>query len=266
MSTERNLFGEDDFPTTTSTQDREEWLPPYHFQPSRLRSLYSRLLHLASRIALPVEEKGRETSGTDGPIPGVSFARFDPNGLCWRTSQTCLTAMIGDTSEAFSPIWPRWGIVSDGAAFRLPKWEFRISESDCSFWPTSTMQNSENNAGPSQYHRNTPPLNTAVNLWPTPQVSDAERGWSRTCAAKKRDGLGRKSGAAIGHKLSAEPELLPEIEAAGKASHLNPDWVDALQGFPIGWSDKNIPLTGDSDSTSGNRRGSVWERRTGGDG
>lgn len=29
-------------------------------------------------------------------------------------------------------------------------------------WPTPTTQDSENNAGPSQWKRNTPPLNTAV--------------------------------------------------------------------------------------------------------
>src|SRR5690606_645422 len=47
--------------------------------------------------------------------------------------------------------------------------------------PTPTVQDGKNNAGPSQHHRNTPPLNTwaVQNPWPTPQHHDAHQGQAK---------------------------------------------------------------------------------------
>lgn len=39
-------------------------------------------------------------------------------------------------------------------------------------WPTPTVQDSANNGGPSQFDRNSLPLNAAVKLWPTPRASN----------------------------------------------------------------------------------------------
>lgn len=43
-------------------------------------------------------------------------------------------------------------------------------------WPTPTAQDSKNDAGPSQFDRNTPPLNVASVQWATPRASDGEKG------------------------------------------------------------------------------------------
>jgi hypothetical protein len=42
--------------------------------------------------------------------------------------------------------------------------------------PTPTTQDGANNGGPSQHERNTPPLNTVVNLLPTPAAADGSGG------------------------------------------------------------------------------------------
>jgi hypothetical protein len=42
--------------------------------------------------------------------------------------------------------------------------------------PTPTTQDGANNGGPSQFNRNTPPLNTRVLMLPTPKASDGEKG------------------------------------------------------------------------------------------
>jgi DNA (cytosine-5)-methyltransferase 1 len=42
--------------------------------------------------------------------------------------------------------------------------------------PTVTVQDGKNTGGPSQFERNTPPLNTAVLMLPTPRASDGDKG------------------------------------------------------------------------------------------
>ncbi len=79
-------------------------------------------------------------------------------------------------------------------------------------WPTPTVQDSANNGGPSQFRRNSLPLNAVVKLWPTPTVSgNYNRAGS---SAKAGDGLATAAGGA-----------------------LNPMWVEWLMGFPPGWTD-----------------------------
>src|SRR5262245_36697114 len=58
-------------------------------------------------------------------------------------------------------------------------------------------------------------------VWPTPLAKDADRG-GLTLAAKARRASNKKTG------LS-----LPE-ELGGPA---NPDWIEWLMGFPVGWTD-----------------------------
>jgi hypothetical protein len=73
------------------------------------------------------------------------------------------------------------------------------------FWPTPTKQDGENNAGPSQWERNTPPLNVQVKMYPTMDVGAAKgRGQA---SADNRSRLG---------------------------GSLNPEWVEWLMGYPIG--------------------------------
>ena len=83
------------------------------------------------------------------------------------------------------------------------------------FWPTVTEQDSANNGGPSQYRRRSLPLNTAVQMWPTPMPSDVDGG--RTTKGKDRPNE---------HGL--------RLEVGGK---LNPTWVEWLMGYPSGWTD-----------------------------
>jgi len=87
-------------------------------------------------------------------------------------------------------------------------------------WPTPTVQDSENDGGPSQYNRNSVPLNALVKILPTPRACDGEKG-TRTAEGAAKERLRRKNG-----------EDLPTV-AGGS---LNPDWVEWLMGFPVGWT------------------------------
>ena len=72
-------------------------------------------------------------------------------------------------------------------------------------WPTPTKQDGENNAGPSQYNRNTLPLNTIVTLYPTMDHGAAKGRGEKSAEARSRLG-----------------------------GSLNPEWVEWLMGYPIG--------------------------------
>lgn len=95
-------------------------------------------------------------------------------------------------------------------------------QSDClvmtaNNWPTPTTQDAKNNAGPSQYDRNTPPLNVAVmsHDW---QIQDSP-------PALEIPTHGEQSS--------------PSVPTSRRV--LNPDFVDWLMGMVPGWTD-SAPL------------------------
>jgi len=67
-------------------------------------------------------------------------------------------------------------------------------------WPTPTTQDASNTAGPSQFRRNSLPLNACVFTEHGPQ--DQEK-----------------------------------LKQTGNRPVLSPAWVETLMGFPIGWTD-----------------------------
>ena len=151
--------------------------------------------------------------------------------------------------------------MQDGKLYRRQKWELRIREIGCGSWqtpsvedagrkgspqawleylengrttqcrlrnqvyyPTPTKQDAENNGGPSQYRRNTPPLNAAVKSWPTP---------SAACSTGGNSGLAGGQG----NRLKLYKMLGKEEGKKLGCQSLNPNWVEWLMGWPIGWTD-----------------------------
>jgi hypothetical protein len=106
-------------------------------------------------------------------------------------------------------------------------------------WPTPTVQDGENDAGPSQFDRNTLPLNAEVireagGPWSTPQTSDRKKGLSFRESRRSDD-------------------LPDEVLRAGKPGLLNPDWVETLCGLPIGWTRSDGPSLVDALKPNGSR-------------
>jgi len=60
--------------------------------------------------------------------------------------------------------------------------------------------------------------------WPTPRASDIK-------------GCGPPGSKVQQHRLRKGYLDAHACEYGGKEGQLNPDWVDALMGFPVGWSD-----------------------------
>jgi len=85
-------------------------------------------------------------------------------------------------------------------------------------WPTPTVQDGKNDAGPSQWERNSDPLNVAVQrvgMWATP----------------------RTEGHDVGRHRGRADSLHSQVKETQPAGRLNPDFVERLMGFPPGWTD-----------------------------
>ena len=107
-------------------------------------------------------------------------------------------------------------MMQDGSLWELTMSGLPIAEKGCGLWlPTPTVQDSENDGGPSQCRRNTVPLNAAVKMLPTPNATDW-KGRSTRSPGKERP--------------ACDDDLPTRI-----GGQLNPDWVCWLMGWPIGW-------------------------------
>ena len=96
-------------------------------------------------------------------------------------------------------------------------------------FPTPTTQDSKNDGGPSQFDRNTIPLNAHVKIWPT--TSATPRGAHTGERAGQVSENGKTRTSAKGIKFGAT------LQTAVGSGSLNPTWVEWLMGYPIGWTD-----------------------------
>ena len=144
-----------------------------------------------------------------------AFAWYDHGTHSWRTSQGCL--LTGTFSE-FSETWMKQGMMRDGVCWEQTIVEQTTEENGYGFWPTPQSTEArqglqirrEGKKGTQQS------LSTMVRFYPTPNVSDA-----RMCNNKNNHDL-------IRGYLRSE---------AGHGGQLNPNWVEWLMGWPVGWTD-----------------------------
>ena len=100
-------------------------------------------------------------------------------------------------------------------------------------WPTPTVQDSANNGGPSQFRRNSLPLNAQVKLYPTPSAQ--EPGWKNIEVVDKNGNppthpnqrfYDKKTGRVVQKGLR---QVVADPKTTGA---LNPQWVAWLMGYP----------------------------------
>ena len=107
----------------------------------------------------------------------------------------------------------------------LPNFVERYPEG---LWATPTVNNSKNNAGPSQMNRHGPALDVQVTQWPTPATSQDFKP-IRQLAPSEEDGThGTMLVGAVGND---DPSTIGNV--------LSADWVEWLMGIPEGWTDIN---------------------------
>lgn len=104
-------------------------------QPTSTGELRTWLQQAFPASRFPSEESNSEkpTSATCGPQRQMSFAVFDRDSCCWKTSQASLFL---DTSEQCSVTWPRWGSMHDGECWEVTTLEPPSVENESGYLPT----------------------------------------------------------------------------------------------------------------------------------
>ena len=147
----------------------------------------------------------------------VSFAKYNLNTCSWRT-HPCSPP---EESTEFSGTWPKWGSMRDG---------------ECSVLSMLVPRT----------------FASASGLWPTPNKMDALDSWSmlepahwqaRSIKAAAR-GIHLQLSLRVAVFLTKEPHPQNEklnhldvVQLTDTGFRLNPDWVEWLMGWPIGWTD-----------------------------
>ena len=92
-------------------------------------------------------------------------------------------------SDAYLGTFPTSGSTVNGAAYALPTSGLPTEDSgSSSLLPTVTTQDGANNGGPSQFRRQTIPLNTRVLMLPTPDAYAGTRGGARDPEERRAGG------------------------------------------------------------------------------
>ena len=129
----------------------------------------------------------------------VSFAKFSPDGLLLKMSQGFYQVTMENSLQRYSENFPKTGMLLHGELYLLPVSEQCTSENESSLLPTPKVVTPDN-------------LTSAKNI----------RG-SRII---------RESGQDFGMNLLD----VVKIQENKTTGYLNPDWLDWLMGFPVGWT------------------------------
>ena len=157
------------------------------------------------------------------------FQRFDRDSFSWRTHRCLFDEVCPESSVTL----PRWGMIVAGVLWERLTPGLPTSDTGSGLWPTpkasaggpdfSKMNGRDNRPmGPSLS------LPTMVALWPTPCASegrDCGTNWQSLAAMDKHGRIARRMATRGG----------PETQQT-QSAQLNPNWVEWLMGWPIGWT------------------------------
>lgn len=182
----------------------------------------------ASRSALPGSEEARRMTVTSGLKCSELFQNSGPIGSLvrmllgssiWRSTRCTLTWKTKVTPSKrllfrLVPSMPRTG-ATDAPLSGVERWKENITGEDGEpiLWKTPIASDSANREF---YHnsRGEPNLSGMVKMWPTPIATDWK---NRGC----KD-----------YRKNREFQLQTAV-----GGQLNPTWVEALMGFPVGWTE-----------------------------
>lgn len=177
----------------------------------RTKSISSVAASPASLFQWREVAKGTVMSATSGLCSESAFASFAPDGCLLKMFQGLFQLMLDGSSEAFSGILPSSGMMRSGRLYQQPPLVRRISANESSLFPTPTRN--ANRDCPSERRRESPSLESVVNLLPTPTSRD------------------RKSGKASQDTM--EKNARPLSETIGGL--LSPRFVSLIMGLPADW-------------------------------
>ena len=183
----------------------------------------------------PLQERVKVSQGADLDYFGnysASFARWCPESSSWRTSQLS----VSGEPERYVGRWPTSGMISGGVAYPQPRWAHLIDVSGGSAlggWPT-----------PSKWCGKDILLTLTVAGWMFRAIDYRRRKVAGTPniqwvlpVAVRMNMTGAEAFKSVDPLSGTEPTRpAPEDFYSDGGEQLNPDWVEALMGFPPGWT------------------------------
>ncbi len=97
-----------------------------------LTLISSRLASLAKLSLSQESDLVLRTNDGFGLTPSASFAWYDPDGRCWRTSQVCLDGEC----QRYLETWPQAGTMRNGNVFQRQRLVPRTSGIESGLWHT----------------------------------------------------------------------------------------------------------------------------------
>jgi len=212
---------------------------PVPLKNTRDMSTYLQQAFPANHSALRESKKDKTTKEISGRKRSSAFAMFDPDTHSWRTSQVCL--VLG-TSAKSSLRWPKQGLMRDGVCSELtmsvPRTDVKGSGSrlpaktpSAADAYTGNMKKDEfkfGNSGSLAQEVESGFLETH-RMWPTPEANERNTYPRMT---KTRKGVQK-----VEPNLAGAVKTERNSDGSPTGGQLNPNWVEWLIGWPIGWTD-----------------------------
>ncbi len=213
----------------------------------------------------PSPGRGQDSPESDrvfGGSIGALFAIFDPPSRSWKTSEPSLFEDLIPSLDRL----PKSGTMLNGRIFERRTSEPRTAGRESGLWPTpaasvtnllespeSWMERAERLKAKG-YNSNGAgmPLTIAAKVWPTPKSSPSGPDYARM----SRPGSGGDDLATAVARCGGGATLYPTPNARDwkdsgptqgnrhspnlgtvVGGQLNPTWVEALMGYPRGWTD-----------------------------
>jgi len=188
-----------------------------------LLMLYQADFH-AKTLALPEEEQELKVKEVEcGKKWQESLAKLDPNTLLWKIPQCSLL----EDSEQSLEIWPKWGSMRNGECFPQPMLERTIKESEFGFVPNNkTFFHTPFTTGIDGGSNSRKALKKRMKEWPTPSTRDYKGGYL---------GGRIRNGEVSWDTLDVAVQFTDNQSKDG--GQLNPNWVEWLMGWLLGWTD-----------------------------
>jgi hypothetical protein len=165
----------------------------------------------------------------------ASLAKWNRVSFSWKTSQPCESEGLTKCLETL----PSVGSMRNGQLWEPSTSERRIDGRDCSFWPTATASrcgSSQDGQNASRPSAGTASLDTLGKNWPTPvktDAKDAARGTTTTGVMHPGETLTDAIRVwCTRHRLT----MRKAGQNGSGTAVLNPEFVEALMGLPMGWT------------------------------